>query len=51
MVVSLTGTLSPFFCQQNHGRGFLGGSVVKNPPAKAGDMVQSLVWEDPYAVE
>ena len=27
--------------------GFPGGSVVKNPPAGAGDMVQSLVWEDP----
>ena len=21
--------------------------MVKNPPANAGDMVQSLVWEDP----
>ena len=27
--------------------GFLGGSVVKNPPANAGDMVQSLGREDP----
>ena len=27
--------------------GFPGGSVVKNPPANAGDMVRSLVWEDP----
>ena len=30
--------------------GFPGGSVVKNPPANAGDIetwVQSLGWEDP----
>ena len=27
--------------------GFPRGSVVKNPPANAGDMVRSLVWEDP----
>ena len=26
---------------------FPGGSVVKNPPANAGDTVQSLIWEDP----
>ena len=26
---------------------FLGGLVVKNPPANIGDMVQSLVQEDP----
>ena len=25
---------------------FPGGPVVKNPPANAGDMVPSLVWED-----
>ena len=25
----------------------MSGSVVKNPPASAGDMVQSLVQEDP----
>ena len=25
----------------------LGGIVVKNPPANAGDMVQSMGWEDP----
>ena len=31
--------------------GFLGGSVVKNPPANAGDMVQSLGWEDPLEKE
>ena len=31
-----------FYCM-----GFPGGSVVKNPPAGAGDMVRSLVWEDP----
>ena len=28
-------------------QGFPGGSVVKNPPANAGDMVRSLIWEDP----
>ena len=27
--------------------GFPGGPVVKNPPANAGDTVQSLAWEDP----
>ena len=27
--------------------GFPGGSVVKNPPANAGDTVWSLCWEDP----
>ena len=27
-------------------QGLPGGLVVKNPPAKAGDMVQSLDWED-----
>ena len=27
--------------------GFPGGSVIKNPPATAGDMVQSLGQEDP----
>ena len=33
--------------------GFLGGSVVKNPPADAGDiiLVQSLGWEDPLEEE
>ena len=31
--------------------GFLGGSVVKNPPANAGDMVQSLGREDPLEEE
>ena len=33
--------------------GFLGGSVVKNPPADAGDIrqVQSLAWEDPLEEE
>jgi len=25
---------------------FPGGPVVKNPPANAGDMVQSLIWEE-----
>ena len=29
------------------GQGFPGGSVVKNPPANAGDTVRSLFWEDP----
>ena len=29
------------------GMGLPGGSVVKNPPANAGDAVLSLVWEDP----
>ena len=28
-------------------RDFPGGTVVKNPPANAGDRVPSLVWEDP----
>ena len=28
-------------------RCFPGGSVVKNPPANAGDTVRSLIWEDP----
>ena len=31
-------------------KGFLGGEVIKNPPANAGDremQVQSLGWEDP----
>ena len=27
--------------------GFPGGSVIKNPPANAGDMVRSLGREDP----
>ena len=27
--------------------GFLGGSGVNNPPANAGDMVQSMICEDP----
>ena len=31
--------------------GFLGGSVVKNPPANAGNMVQSLGREDPLEEE
>ena len=26
--------------------GFSGGSAIKSPPANAGDMVQSLGWED-----
>ena len=32
-------------------RGFPGGSVVKNPPANAGDMVRSLGWKDPLEKE
>ena len=28
-----------------------GGSVVKNPPASAGDAVRSLGWEDPLERE
>ena len=31
--------------------GYLGSSVVKNPPANAGDMVQSLCLEDPLEKE
>ena len=30
---------------------FLGGSVVKNPPARAGDMVRCLDQEDPLKKE
>ena len=33
------------------GRGFPGDSVVKNPPAHAGDWVQSLYQEDPLEEE
>ena len=35
--------------QKNNLEGFPGGTVVKNPPANAGDgtRVQALVWEDP----
>ena len=28
-------------------RDFPGGAVIKNPPANAGDMGSSPVWEDP----
>ena len=28
------------------GEGFPGGPVVNSPPANAGDMVRSLIWED-----
>ena len=31
--------------------GFPGGSVVKNPPANAGDVVQSLIGKNPHAKE
>ena len=30
---------------------FPGGSVVKNPPANAGDAAPSLGWEDPLEKE
>ena len=29
----------------------IGGSVVKNPPANAGDLCLSLGWEDPLEKE
>ena len=32
-------------------RGFPGGSVVKNLPASAGHIAQSLSWEDPLEKE
>ena len=32
-------------------KGFSGGSVVKNPPAKQETQVQSLGWEDPLEKE
>ena len=32
-------------------RGFPGGSVVKNPPANAGDLVYILMGKIPHAVE
>ena len=32
-------------------RGFPGGSVVRHPPANAGDGVQSLGWEEPLKKE
>ena len=35
---------------EKHDWGFPGGLVVKNPPPKAGDMVGSLVCEDPICV-
>ena len=35
------------FCKNPEVQDFPGGSVVKNPPASAGNMVQSIVWEDP----
>jgi len=31
--------------------GFPGGSVVKNPPANAGDMGSPLGWENPLEKE
>ena len=33
------------------GKGFPCGSVVKNPPAKAGDTGSILDWEDPLKEE
>ena len=41
----MTGEKSLFSKMQ--GWGFPGGLVVKNPPANAGDLVRSLIWEDP----
>ena len=32
-------------------RGFPGGLVVKNLPTNAGDVIQSLGWEDPLEKE
>ena len=32
-------------------KGFLGGSVVKNPPAKQETWIQLLDWEDPLKKE
>ena len=34
------------FCKNPEVQDFPGGSVVKNLPASAGNMVQSIVWED-----
>ena len=34
-----------------HQRSFSGGSMVKNPPAKAGDLGRSLGQEDPLEKE
>ena len=31
--------------------GFPAGSILKNPPANAGDLVRSLSWEDPLEKE
>ena len=31
--------------------GFLGSSVIKNPPANAGDTSSSVSWEDPLEKE
>ena len=30
---------------------FCDGSVVKNPPANAGDLIQSVGWKDPLKKE
>ena len=35
------------YLRNDKSRGFSGGSVVKNLPAHAGDIVQALVQEDP----
>ena len=32
---------------KNSGQDFPGGTAAKNLPAGTGNMVQSLVWEDP----
>ena len=39
---------SPLLCKTE---GFLGGSVVKNPPAKQATRAPSLCWEDPLEME
>ena len=44
-------TTSLAFCgnnngDSNHGLGFPGGLVIKNPPANAGDVCSTLGWED-----
>ena len=39
--------LGYFYSLKKKKRDFPGGAVAKNPPANAGDWVQSLVQEDP----
>ena len=42
-----------FLCYKikNYGRGFPGGSAVKNPPVMQETRVRSLGWEDPLEKE